>query len=173
MTQEEAEFAGRQVLDQLHERKLDRHKDYNRNIFSVRTDDLLAKQIRTYCKDNNVPPNQFIKKFFKIISMTNSQFNFALPLPIKWSIGQINLNEKEVLSFTIPVDSVTHLIDHLKNLVNTKAKQGEVYDFNKKEKVKTQCIQIYSKAMEGPYGVFGNINPQKVEDAPDLNQMAF
>ena len=23
--------------------------------------------------------------------------------------------------------------------------------------------------MEGPYGVFGNINPQKVEDAPDLN----
>ena len=22
---------------------------------------LLAKQIRTYCKDNNVPPNQFIK----------------------------------------------------------------------------------------------------------------
>ena len=48
MTQEEAEFAGRQVLDQLHERKLDRHKDYNRNIFSIRTDDLLAKQIRTY-----------------------------------------------------------------------------------------------------------------------------
>ncbi len=44
MTQEEAEFAGRQVLDQLQERKLDRHKDYNRNIFSIRTDDLLAKQ---------------------------------------------------------------------------------------------------------------------------------
>ena len=61
MTQEEAEFAGRQVLDQLQERKLDRHKDYNRNIFSIRTDDLLAKQIRTYCKDNNVPPNHFIK----------------------------------------------------------------------------------------------------------------
>ena len=61
MTQEEAEFAGRQVLDQLQERKLDRHKDYNRNIFSIRTDALLAKQIRTFCKDNKVPPNQFIK----------------------------------------------------------------------------------------------------------------
>ena len=61
MTQEEAEFAGKQVLNQLQERKLDRHKDYNRNIFSIRTDDLLAKQIRTYCKDNNVSPNQFIK----------------------------------------------------------------------------------------------------------------
>ena len=61
MTTDEAEFAGKQVLSQLQERKLDRHKDYNRNIFSIRTDDLLAKQIRTYCKDNNVPPNQFIK----------------------------------------------------------------------------------------------------------------
>jgi hypothetical protein len=68
-----------------------------------------------------------------------------------------------VLSLTIPVDSVTHLIDHLKNLVNTKAKQGEVYDFNKKEKVKTKCIQIFAKAMDGPYGVFGNINPQKID----------
>ena len=45
MTQEEAEFAGRQVLDQLQERKLDRHKDYNRNIFTVRTDDQLAEKI--------------------------------------------------------------------------------------------------------------------------------
>ena len=61
MTQEEAEFAGKQVLSQLQERKQDRHKAYNGNIFSIRTDDLLAKQIRTYCKDNNVPPNQVIK----------------------------------------------------------------------------------------------------------------
>ena len=119
-------------------------------------------------------PINLSKLSFKIISMTNSQFNPALPLPIKWNISDDRFNEdQQVLSLTIPVDSVTHLIDHLKNLVNTKAKQGEVYDFNKKEKVKTQCIQIYSKAMEGPYGVFCNINPQKAEDAPDLNQMAF
>ena len=61
MTQEEAEFAGKQVLNQLQERKLDRHKDYNRNIFTVRTDDQLAEKIRTYCRINSVPPNQFIK----------------------------------------------------------------------------------------------------------------
>ena len=61
MTSDEAEFAGQQVRNQLQERKLDRHKDYNRNIFTVRTDDELAEKIRTYCKDNNVPPNQFIK----------------------------------------------------------------------------------------------------------------
>ena len=66
--------------------------------------------------------------------MTNSQFNPALPLPIKWNISDDRFNEdQQVLALTIPVDSVTHLIDHLKNLVNTKAKQGEVYDFNKKE----------------------------------------
>ena len=91
------------------------------------------------------------------------EFNPALPLPIKWNIGDDRFNEgQQVLSLTIPVDSVTHLIDHLQNLVNTKAKEGEVYDFAKKEKVKTQCVQIFSKAMDGPYGVFGNINPQKI-----------
>ena len=96
--------------------------------------------------------------------MAENQFNPALPLPIKWSIGDDRFNEgQQVLSLTIPVDSVTHFIDHLQNLVDQKAKDGEVYDFNKKEKVKTQCIQIYSKAMDGQFGVFANINPQKLE----------
>ena len=91
-------------------------------------------------------------------------FNPALPLPIKWNISDDRFDpEKQVLSLTIPVDSVTYLIDHLQNLVNTKAKEGEVYDFAKKEKVKTQCIQIYSKVMDGKYGPWGNINPQKIE----------
>tara|TARA_B100000965_G_scaffold258765_1_gene218120 strand:+ start:6995 stop:7147 length:153 start_codon:yes stop_codon:yes gene_type:complete len=36
-------------------------KDYNRNIFHIRTDDKLAAQIRNYCKENDVPPNQFFK----------------------------------------------------------------------------------------------------------------
>ena len=61
MTSDEAEFAGQQVRNQLQERKLDRHKDYNRNIFTVRTDDALAKKIMTYCHDNKINPNYFIK----------------------------------------------------------------------------------------------------------------
>ena len=61
MTSDEAEFAGKQVRDQLQQRKLDRHRYYSRNIFTVRTSDQLAEQIRTFCKNNNVPPNQFIK----------------------------------------------------------------------------------------------------------------
>ena len=103
-----------------------------------------------------------------------SDFNPALPLPIKWNIGDDRFNEgQQVLSLTIPVDSVTHLIDHLQNLVNTKAKDGEVYDFSKKEKVKTKCVQIFSKAMDGQYGVFGNINPQKIEITPTTEEMPF
>ena len=91
------------------------------------------------------------------------EFNQALPLPIKWNIGDDRFNEgQQVLSLTIPVDSVTHLIDHLQNLVNTKAKDADVYDFSKKDTVKTQCIQIYSKVMDGKYGPWGNINPQKI-----------
>ena len=103
-----------------------------------------------------------------------ADFNPALPLPIKWSIGDDRFNEgQQVLSLTIPVDSVTYFIDHLQNLVDQKAKEGEVYDFNKKEKIKTQCIQIYSKAMDGQYGVFGNINPQKIENSPSSNELPF
>jgi hypothetical protein len=91
-------------------------------------------------------------------------FNPALPLPIKWTINDDRFDpEKQVLSLTIPVDSLTHLIDHLQNLVNTKAKDADVYDFSKKDTVKTQCIQIYSKVMDGKYGPWGNINPQKIE----------
>ncbi len=96
-----------------------------------------------------------------------ADFNPALPLPIKWSIGDDRFNEgQQVLSLTsltIPVDSVPYLTEHLMNLIDKKAKDGEVYDFNKKEKVKTKCVQIYSKAVDGQFGVFGNINPQKLE----------
>ena len=101
-------------------------------------------------------------------------FNPALPLPIKWNISDDRFDpEKQVLSLTIPVDSVTHLIDHLQNLVNTKAKDGDVYDFNKKDTIKTQCVQIYSKVMEGKYGTWGNINPQKIENAPSTEELPF
>ena len=76
-----------------------------------------------------------------------ADFNPALPLPIKWSIGDDRFNEgQQVLSLTIPVDSVTHFIDHLQNLVDQKAKEGEVYDFNKKEKIKKSLSFLKNKA---------------------------
>ena len=103
-----------------------------------------------------------------------TEFNPALPLPIKWNIGDDRFNEgQQVLNLTIPVDCVPYLTEHLMNLVDHKAKDAEVYDFNKKQKVKTKCVQIFSRAMDGQYGVFGNINPQKIENAPNTDELPF
>ena len=101
------------------------------------------------------------KLFYKTISMTNSQFNPALPLPIKFNINDGKFGTQ--LTLCIPVESVTHFMEHIQNLVNTKQSDGKVYDFAKKENVQTKCIYINAKAMEGDYGVYGSINPQKIE----------
>ena len=103
-------------------------------------------------------------------------FNPALKLPIKWSIGdnRFDDDDSKVLTLTIPVESLDEFIVHLKALSYTKQKQGEVYDFKKKEKVKTQCIYINAKGIDGQYGLFGNINPQKIENQqPDIDEIPF
>ena len=102
------------------------------------------------------------------------EFNPALPLPIKWTINDDRFDpEKQVLSLTIPVDCVPYLTEHLMNLTDQKSKDADVYDFNKKDTVKTKCVQIYSKVMEGKYGPWGNINPQKIENAPSTDDLPF
>ena len=104
-------------------------------------------------------------------------FNPGLKLAIKWSIGDNRFDDDDdskVLSLTIPVESLNEFIDHLKALSYTKQKQGEVYDFKKKEKVKTQCIYINAKGIDGQYGLFGNIYPQKIENQqPDIDEIPF
>ncbi len=110
-------------------------------------------------------PINLLKLFFKIISMTNSQFNPALPLPIKFNINDGKFGTQ--LTLCIPVESVTHFMEHIQNLVNTKQADGKVYDFAQKKNVEAKCIYINAKAMEGDYGVYGSINPQKIEGAPN------
>ena len=110
-------------------------------------------------------PINLLKKFFKIISMTNSQFNPALPLPIKFNINDGRFGNQ--LTLCIPVESVTHFMEHIQNLVNTKQSDGKVYDFSQKKNVEAKCIYINAKALEGDYGIYGNINPQKIEGAPN------
>ena len=72
--------------------------------------------------------------------MTNSQFNPALPLPIKFNINDGRFGNQ--LTLCIPVESVTHFMEHIQNLVNTKQSDGKVYDFAKKENIQTKCIYI-------------------------------
>ena len=65
MTSEEAEFSGQQVMKQLEQRRAERKKDWNRNVFGVRTNDDLAFSLREYCKSNNLSTNQFLNNLLK------------------------------------------------------------------------------------------------------------
>ena len=75
--------------------------------------------------------------------MTNSQFNPALPLPIKFNINDGKFGNQ--LTLCIPVESVTHLMEHIQNLVNTKTSDGKVYDFTKK---KTFKLNVYISTLK-------------------------
>ena len=65
MTSEEAEFSGQQVMKQLEQRRTELKKDWNRNVFGVRTNDDLASSLREYCKSNNLSTNQFLNNLLK------------------------------------------------------------------------------------------------------------
>jgi len=60
--------AREEVLKELLLRKQQRKKDWNKNIFSVRTNDTLAVKIKDHCKENKVSFNLFfntlLTKFF-------------------------------------------------------------------------------------------------------------
>ena len=60
MNQDEfANSAREEVLKELLLRKQQRKKDWNKNIFSVRTNDTLASKIKDHCKENKVSFNSF------------------------------------------------------------------------------------------------------------------
>jgi len=111
-------------------------------------------------------PINLLKTFYKIISMANSQqeFNPALPLPVKFTVQDGKFGNQ--LSLFIPTESVTHLMEHIQNLVNTKSAGGTVYLGKEKGSVKTTGIYINAKALESDdgNGFFGQINPQKIEN---------
>ena len=65
MTSEEAEFSGQEIMRQLEQRRADQRKDWNRNVFGVRTNDDLASLIREHCKSNNISINSFLNNLLK------------------------------------------------------------------------------------------------------------
>jgi len=107
----------------------------------------------------------FSKHFYKIILMANSEFNPAFPLPMSFKIqdGKFGMQ----LGIFIPTESITHVIDHLQNLVNTKSSTGSVYLGKEKGTLKTTGVYLNGKVLEGDYGQYGQINPQKIENAPN------
>tara|TARA_Y100000004_G_C8800634_1_gene363239 strand:+ start:28 stop:240 length:213 start_codon:yes stop_codon:yes gene_type:complete len=65
---ETANTAREEVLNELLLRKQLRKKDWNKNIFSVRTNDNIAAKIKNHCKENKISFNSFfntlLTKFF-------------------------------------------------------------------------------------------------------------
>ena len=84
--------------------------------------------------------------------------NFALPLPIKWSVGKNKFNEENpdepLLAIQVPVESVTSLIEHLTNLVNTKQVSKKVYDPKVGKSDEKPCVMRYCKGTNGDYGLY-------------------
>tara|TARA_Y100000991_G_scaffold165640_1_gene127406 strand:- start:1067 stop:1279 length:213 start_codon:yes stop_codon:yes gene_type:complete len=69
MTPDETSTNAREeIIKELLLRKQQRKKDWNKNIFSVRTNDNLAVKIKNHCKENNISFNSFfntlLTKFF-------------------------------------------------------------------------------------------------------------
>ncbi len=69
MTPDETSTNAREeIIKELLLRKQQRKKDWNKNIFSVRTNDTLAVKIKDHCKENKVSFNLFfntlLTKFF-------------------------------------------------------------------------------------------------------------
>ena len=64
MNTNEINTAREEVLKELLLRKQQRKKDWNKNIFSVRTNDEMAAKIRDHCKKNEISFNSFFNTLF-------------------------------------------------------------------------------------------------------------
>ena len=103
--------------------------------------------------------------------MSEFNFNPALPKPISFIIQDGQYGKQ--LALFIPTESITHFVDHMQNLVNTKLSSGKVYLGKEKGNINTEGVYINAKALEGDYGVYGQINPQKIKLVTEVDEIPF
>ena len=101
------------------------------------------------------------------------EFNFdpALPKPISFKIQDGQYGKQ--LALFIPTESITHFMDHMQNLVNTKLSSGKVYLGKEKGNINTEGVYINAKVMDGDYGLYGQINPQKIKVVTEVDEIPF
>ena len=63
------ELSGTEFIKFLELKKESKKKNYNRNVFSVRTNDNISSLIKEYCQLKNISTNQFFN------NLLNSYFN--------------------------------------------------------------------------------------------------
>ena len=61
----ETELSGAEHLNYLVQKKAAIKKDYNRNVFSIRTNDNISFLIKEYCQKNSISTNQFLNNLLK------------------------------------------------------------------------------------------------------------
>ena len=54
------ELSGAEFLKKLQKKREASKKDWNRNVFTVRTNDDISSMIKEYCQINNISPNRFL-----------------------------------------------------------------------------------------------------------------
>ena len=54
------ELSGAEFLKKLQKKREARKKDWNRNVFTVRTNDNVSSMIKEYCQINNISTNRFL-----------------------------------------------------------------------------------------------------------------
>ena len=54
------ELSGAEFLKKLQKKREASKKDWNRNVFTVRTNDDISSKIKEYCQTNNISPNRFL-----------------------------------------------------------------------------------------------------------------
>ena len=59
------ELSGTEFLKKLQKKKEASKKDWNRNVFAVRTNDYISNMIREYCHKNDITRNHFFKNLLE------------------------------------------------------------------------------------------------------------
>jgi len=94
-----------------------------------------------------------------------SDFNPALPRPIKWSVGENRYDstgkQPRSISLFVPLESVDALHDYVTAVAAdpSKVKMGKVWDYEQQAEVQVEGIYINGKGRTSPSGDYGTMNP--------------
>ena len=107
------------------------------------------------------------------------EFEFALPLPINFSVGDNNFeNSKQKyprrIKLFVTLDSIDNFCNHLQAMKNNPDfhKEGKVFDMQEGTSHMAQGVNLWGNGKkntfdqnEDDYGAYGTINPKMLEEA--------
>ena len=113
------------------------------------------------------------------------EFEFALPLPINFSVGDNNFeNSKQKyprrIKLFVPLDCIDNVCNHLQAMKNNPDfhKEGKVFDMQEGTSHMAQGVNLWGNGKkntfdqnEDDYGAYGTINPKMLEEAKTLNEI--